>query len=567
MPEIDFQPDKRTIEELFVGADYYVIPRFQRPYSWDAANLDDFWRDVVYDNGPGYFIGPMVAWREPGSPIRRLVDGQQRLTTISIMFAVLRDELAALGEENLADGLHRYLEKADRNNELQFTLQTETPSPFLSQSIFKWPSDRTIEPTSEEEIALSKALEAITQLIKDEVEKRQDPLGWLRRLRDLLLALRVIWIEHSDEDDAYVIFETLNSRGKDLEVVDLLKNHLLNRLRGTGNSAADTARTKWAKMRSSLEASELRIRIDPNRFILHWWLSQEDYVAERKLFPAVKKTVKSKTMARSRLDSLVRDAPLYRAAIEPASRSWPIEEAEAHRSLEALATFGIVQPAPLLLALMRSRTGPVKLSAAQFKKTLQVIERFHFQHTMVSQLRSSGGVSEMYAKAARELTTAGVDQQARSDALDDIRAKLVARRPDREQFVLAFRERFFFTNEFTRDSKLVRYVLQKFLRTASPSTSTDHLTIEHIMPQSDLAQGERFEIIGAIGNLLLVSEAVNGQLGGKSFGVKKSILASAGLSYDIGGVLDQDVWTDVEINLRTNLLAERAYDVVWKLPL
>lgn len=74
MPEIDFQPEKRTIEDLFVGADYYVIPRFQRPYSWDATNLDDFWRDVVYDNDYGYFIGPMVAWRDPESPIRRLVE-------------------------------------------------------------------------------------------------------------------------------------------------------------------------------------------------------------------------------------------------------------------------------------------------------------------------------------------------------------------------------------------------------------------------------------------------------------------------------------------------------------
>lgn len=149
MPEIDFQPDKRTIEDLFVGADYYVIPRFQRPYSWDAANLDDFWRDVVYDNGVGYFIGPMVAWRDPASPIRRLVDGQQRITTIAIMFAVLRDQFIALGEANLADGVHRYLEKADRNNERRFTLQTEANSRFLSQAILNSPPDGSVVPASE----------------------------------------------------------------------------------------------------------------------------------------------------------------------------------------------------------------------------------------------------------------------------------------------------------------------------------------------------------------------------------------------------------------------------------
>ncbi|WP_454131450.1 GmrSD restriction endonuclease domain-containing protein [Microbacterium lacticum] len=126
---------------------------------------------------------------------------------------------------------------------------------------------RAINPQSEEEEAPFKALDAIRKRISEEVAKWQDPLDWLRDLRDRLLGLRVIWIEHSNEDDAYVIFETLNNRGKDLEVVDLLKNLLLNRLRGTGNSAADAARTTWDRMRNELEASESRKRIDPRRWI------------------------------------------------------------------------------------------------------------------------------------------------------------------------------------------------------------------------------------------------------------------------------------------------------------
>lgn len=512
MAEIDFEPNKRTIEDLFVGADYYIIPRFQRPYSWEASNLDDFWRDVVYDNEIGYFIGPMVAWSEVNSPIRRVVDGQQRLTTIAIMFAVVRDKMMELLHKDLADGLHRYLEKPNRNNEKQFTLQTEEPSPFLSQAIFKNPPDRTVMPASEEEEALSKALDAIARRVKEETARRQDPMEWLLALRDKLLGLRVIWIDHGNEDDSYVIFETLNSRGKDLEVVDLLKNHLLNRLRGTGNPAADASRGKWNTMRNELESSETRSRIDPNRFILHWWLSQDEYVAERKLFPAIKKKIKSKPAARTRLDGLVRDAPLYRTVVEPASRSWPIEEEEARRGLQALATFGITQPFPLLLSLLRARSETPKLSAAQFNKTLRVVERFHFQHTVVSQLRSSGGVSEMYAKAARELYAAGPDPQARADVLDEIRGKLIDRVPDRDLFVVSFKDRFFFTNKYTRESKLVRYVLENFLRDASPSTGLRGLTIEHIMPQADMADGAPFEAVASIGNLLLVSEPINGQL-------------------------------------------------------
>lgn len=223
---------------------------------------------------------------------------------------------------------------------------SEVNSRFLSQAILKDPPEDTVAPQSEEESALAKALEAVKKRIEEEVGRRQDPLPWLRELRDRLLGLRVIWVEHRNEDDAYVIFETLNSRGKDLEVVDLLKNLLLNKLRGTGNAAADAARATWDTMRNVLEASDSHKRVDPNRFILHWWLSHEEYVAERKLFSAVKHKVKTRPAAKAQLDSLGREAPLYRAAIEPSSWNWPMEEEDASRSLEALAIFGITQPAP-----------------------------------------------------------------------------------------------------------------------------------------------------------------------------------------------------------------------------
>jgi hypothetical protein len=563
---IDFNPEKKSIEDLLIGADYYVIPRFQRPYSWEAANLEDFWNDVVFDNAVGYFIGPMVAWRDKDNPIRRIVDGQQRLTTIVIMFAVLRDQLQELSESKLANGVHRYLEKADRNNELQFTLQTEVSSAFLSNAILKSPPDSTIEPASEEESALANALQQIHQLIGAEVAKRQHPQKWLIELRDRLLGLKVIWVEHGNEDDAYIIFETLNSRGKDLEVVDLLKNHLLNRLRGTRNARADTVRLKWDKMRDQLEASDGRARIDANRFILHWWQSRTDYVAQRKLFSEIKKAIKSKPAAQDCLEQLTVDGPLYRAVVEPGTRTWPLEEAAARDSLEALALFGVVQPAPLLLSLMRARSSTPKLKAGHFNKTLQSIERYHFQHTVVSQLSSSGGVSQMYAKAARDLYAAGSDQQARANALKDIREKLDKRRPDRDQFILAFKERFLFTNGYTRDKKLVQYVLRRLLQHANPTTGLADLTIEHLMPQDQIAAGVAVETVGSIGNLLLVSEKINGKLDNADFASKKKILGAAGRPYDIGGVLDKSVWTAREIESRCELLAETAYDAVWKLP-
>lgn len=171
----------------------------------------------------------------------------------------------------------------------------------------------------------------------------------------------------------------------------------------------------------------------------------------------------------------------------------------------------------------------------------------------------------MYAKAARELYAAGDRQDERVRVLNEIRGKLIERRPDRDQFILAFEERFYFSNEFTRDSKLVRYVLERFLRQASPTTSLERLTIEHIMPQRRIGREATFETVAGIGNLLLVSESVNGLLDDKDFAGKKQILQTSGAGYDIGGVLDSAEWTTQSIAARTRLLAERAYDVVWRL--
>jgi hypothetical protein len=569
MADDDFQPEKRTIEDLFVGPDYFMIPRFQRPYSWDQANLDDFWRDVIYDNERGYFIGPMVAWRDRLSSIRRVVDGQQRLTTIALLFAVLRDEFHGLGETILATGIHRYLEKANRNNELEYTLQTESESGYLYNGIFQDPPDRQLTPQTDEDKALYQAAAQLRKLVNDEVEKRHSaPANWLANVRDRLLSLRVIWVEHSNEDDAYIIFETLNSRGKDLEPVDLLKNLLFNRLRSRGNRRSDQVRDQWNAMRTVIEGTNNTL-LDVNRFILHWWLSQEPYVAQKKLFRAIKAEIRTRAQARERLDSLRSDVIHYRSALDPSSHRWGPEEAKARRSLEALAEFRISQPAPLLLSLMRARYGlnSTKLNVRTFTSTLQTIERYHFQFTMVSQLSSSGGVSEMYAKAARDLFGAR-SPQAQADVLKDIRQKLVDRAPTRDQFVNDFVNRFVLTDTLTRDSRLVRYVLRTILRLLHPDTNLEDLTVEHILPQDAIGQsGINETLVGSIGNLILVSDAVNTRLGNKPFVDKLLILQTEGAAYDLGGVFDGPTeWGESEILARAKLLAELAYDTVWCLP-
>lgn len=567
MVQVEFQPYRRSIEELLTAPDYYVVPRFQRPYSWDAGNLDEFWRDVIDDNDAGYFIGPMVAWRQGSSPKLSIVDGQQRLTTITLLLAVLRDAFREKGRPKLAEGIHRYIEHADRDNEKQFTLQAEVTSQYLNNAILLERPERAIQPDGDEELALQRAHKYLQKKVTEALATySQSDERWLRGARDKVLALRVIWVVHGNEDDAYTVFETLNSRGKDLEVVDLLKNHLLNKLRRGGNRSADPYRDRWNRLRTDVEESDARINF--NRFLLHWWLSQEPYVAQRKLFSAMKRVVQSRDDAEIRLASLENDAPLYREILDPWSLAWGSEERVIPASLEALTIFGVVQPAPFLLALLRVRTSTIStMGLAHVLRTIRTIECFHFQFTAISQLSSSGGVSEMYAKYARELTNA-TDASARVEAVRGLQLALVQRRPDRDRFVTSFVDRLILTDEITREKKLVRYVLRKFLEADRPRTDSRALTVEHLLPQHriDPVAGLTPLVVGSIGNLLMVDEKLNTVLDNKDFVQKRRILEDVQAHYEVNDILAAQSWGASDIQERAHELACDAYDRVWKLP-
>jgi uncharacterized protein with ParB-like and HNH nuclease domain len=150
-------------------------------------------------------------------------------------------------------------------------------------------------------------------------------------LRDKILRLKVIFVELGDEDDAYIIFETLNTRGKDLEVSHLVKNHLMKYI-STKQKGVDIPKDKWEGILKSFLESEADISI--NALIHHHWLSKYKFVAEKRLFKDIKTSVK-KANAKSYLDELVIAAKTYRVIHEPGSRAWRVEQLEIKESLSA----------------------------------------------------------------------------------------------------------------------------------------------------------------------------------------------------------------------------------------
>src|SRR5947209_16055653 len=128
---------------------YYRIPRFQRPYSWERENIEDFWNDTILGGDTDYFIGSMVVFKERSGSFG-VVDGQQRLTTITMILAAIRNVFQQERLQSLALGIHRLIERADIDNKDQYILQTETSYPYLQEYIQKFGSPE-IQPEIHEE--------------------------------------------------------------------------------------------------------------------------------------------------------------------------------------------------------------------------------------------------------------------------------------------------------------------------------------------------------------------------------------------------------------------------------
>lgn len=554
------------IESLLDGS-YFHIPRFQRPYSWDDDNINDFWNDLIANKGDDYFIGSMVVYKRAKQSFG-VVDGQQRLTTTTILLCVLRDAFNDLGHPDSAIGLHQLIERKDRDNKNEFVLKTETSFPYFQEHIQKFGEPEFDTEILAEEQNLKRAHKIFTSLVNDalnsvdsdstilESAKAKAKFDKLTEVRDTVLNLNLIFVVLDSEDDAYLIFETLNTRGKDLSVSDLVKNHFTKHLKARGT--VDVAKLKWGSVLETIHNSSADLSTD--MFIYHYWASRYESVPLKKLFPVIKKRITKET-AKEYLDSLVSDAKLYRSIHEPAYE-WTKNEVEAARSLSALQLFKVSQPTPAVLSLTRAYKDE-KIKYSKFRDTLSAIEKFHFLFTAVTSSRSSGGISAMYSSFARRLFEAKGSQDA-GDEINELVSKLRDRRPSFDEFLVAFRD-IAYTNTNSKQKNLVRYILRRVSEHNNYKypCDMDELTIEHLHPQSSLVNDWTEGNVGQLGNLIFLDQKINGSLKAKNISEKLLLLARSGydIPAELRGLTD---WTPALSLSRTDSIAELSYNSVWR---
>lgn len=180
---MNIKPSDKTIKQLLLSGKQFVIPRFQREYSWEKKNYQEFIEDMIdslhIENGvishDQYFLGTMLFIgdiAEVSDKEISVVDGQQRLTTITILFSAISDKFRLLNEEGLSSQLFKYvMTKDDDDNDVRI-LKSKSHYPFFAYYIQDLDKSNPTEPNSEEEICIKETYDYFSNILNEQSLKK-----------------------------------------------------------------------------------------------------------------------------------------------------------------------------------------------------------------------------------------------------------------------------------------------------------------------------------------------------------------------------------------------------------
>lgn len=367
----------------------FEIPAYQREYAWESSQVTDFWNDLSASVSKGpYFLGLIILTGE--GKRKQVVDGQQRLLTITLLAAALRHSAVAIGRKALADRLNstllRFLDYATDEIYPRIILTDPRANQTL-QKIIDTGSAATSSFTSgsSSERLWSAYQKLSKELPQDDSSEAFRQLGaWAEFINEQLY---VAVFEHPDEAAAYSVFEVVNTRGRQLTTADLLKNYIL---RNTPEESRASRYDEWYKMAQEFE------ELGNQNFVLyirHVINLTAGYILAKDLYNYIAKRGEFAKSNVPGVDALIgaleANLSLYLQLLDPTGDG-PADP-ESLGIFAALNELGVTAVRPLILAISRTDD-----ALTGMRRVLQLIVR----RMVVGNLGTSS-VERKFAEAAR----------------------------------------------------------------------------------------------------------------------------------------------------------------------
>lgn len=578
---MNIKPIDKTIKELLGSGKQFSIPRFQREYSWDKKNYQEFLDDMIgcleIKNGKletsNYFLGTMLfigdySENTESSKSILVVDGQQRITTITILFSALSDRFKQLEEIKLSSKIFEYIMTEDDDGKEVRVLESKTHYPYFSFFIQDLEKNEIQETSTEEEESIKESFEYLYEnldekKLRNHLKKRigsqeVNDLAYidiLKAIRDQVLNTIFISISTFDRENANMIFEILNAKGKKLSHVDLIKNKIFEFV--DENGAADFAEIKWNKIKNNLTSKKETIGFAT--FYRHFWISNYKKTSGSKLYDDFRSVIKPKTKERYKefLKEIERDSKIYMKIINPSREDYNNRKEYFWlvQSMNVLMNyFNMVQVRIALLSLFKANDKKI-ISTSKFKETILFLENFHFAYSSIFAGRASK-FEVTFSKFAISLNSSTDKAETNKIIDNELIRPLNDLFPDYIQFQKKFLELTFSKKDHPNNIKS-KYVINKINSYFEQvDVFSDYGTIEHINSEKD--GGECLNI----GNLILLEGSLNIEAGHKTFKEKKDIYFRSSYTWIKEFTGSNDDWDDEAIRSRAEDLCRLYYNKI-----
>ena len=548
-----------TLRQLLANGLRYEIPKFQRDYSWDSEQWDDLWLDIISlieGRETAHYMGYLVLQTANNKEFK-VIDGQQRLTTLSILVVAVLNRLQALIDAGVdvedskkrQDSLRSaYIGSLDpvtllSSNKLRLNRNNDDYYRDYLVPLQKLPS-RGIN-------ASSKLMGKCFSWYDDKLKKTfKDGVELARFVDTIVDKLFFTSITVSTELNAFIVFETLNSRGVQLSSADLLKNYLFSVVDSAGANSREIEEVEWLWTKSLDKLGGQRFP----EFLRTYWNSRNKTARKNELFKVLRSSVSSKPEVFELLRNLNDNVDVYMALKQPEDEMWGGHE-EIRCYLAELKMFNIQQP----LALLLGAHG--RLRQAEFVRLLRACVIVSMRYNVI------GGFNP------NDQETVYNDIALRIN--DERRFKLrwfSSVYPSDESFRTEFSSKQF--KHSARYHKIVKYILasiNKHKYGTRVDWESDAYSVEHILPehpddeiwhQFDDEEVER--LVYRLGNMTLLKSKTNKNLGRADYQTKKAAYEVSDVALTRAIAEHYNDWTEDSIIGRQRRLAELAVEI-WKL--
>lgn len=526
MSATNFNTRNDTFRKLMGNGLTYRIPRFQRDFSWTDDEWEDLWQDILGTIKPGgepaHYMGYLVLQSENDKSYD-VIDGQQRLTTLSIIVLAAMKNLQRLIDsgknpeqskqrlDQLRQAYIGYLDPVTLVSQSKLTLNRNNDHYYQNYIVplSKLPQ-RNLKST---EHLLRKAFEWFDKHIGDYIKGIEEEPG--KALAELIETMsdRLFFtvISVTDELNAYKVFETLNARGVRLSATDLLKNYLFSVLHKQGQHEHEMKNLeyRWESIVGRLGSESF-----PDFLRVHW-NSRHSFVRQTDLFKTIRSEITSSERAFQLIREMEEDVDTFLALTQPEISRWNREWIDYANHIRM---FNVRQPYPLLMAAKRC------MNDADFEDLLRGCMIISLRYNVIGNQPTSE--QERVYNQVSEKVSKGMIQNAR-DALILMRSIY----PSDEAFRTSFTEKTIKTTQ-SRNNRVVRYILcqlEKQLSGIDHDFESDAFTIEHILPQNPesgwdaFSESEQEPMTYRIGNMTLLEKDRNKDMGNSDYPIKRDI--------------------------------------------